>query len=143
MNDFIDAGRLCQMNITECTIKNENGIIKTFHKTDAVFLGAYIVSGIPDVRADQSTRLVLIYQVTWHHDDLGDQICYDGVYFDGIRVNQGGGIISDFSPKTIWRSDAAWGWAQAYSFEDYDQCYRENITALGGTVTQLDVDGSI
>lgn len=143
MNDFIDAGRICQMNITECAIKNENGIIKTFHKTDAVFLGAYIVSGIPDVRENQSTRLVLIYQVTWHHDDLGDQICYDGVYFDGIRVNPNGGIISDFSPKTIWRSDAAWGWAQAYSFEDYDQCYRENITALGGTVTQLDVDESI
>ena len=38
MNDFIDAGRICQMNITECAIKNENGIIKTFHKTDAVFV---------------------------------------------------------------------------------------------------------
>lgn len=140
MNDFIDAGRICQMNITECTIKNENGIIKTFHKTDAVFLGAYIVSGIPDVRENQSTRLVLIYQVTWHHDDLGDQICYDGVYFDGIRVNPNGGIISDFSPKTIWRSDAAWGWAQAYSFEDQNQCYRENVTALGGTVTPVTVE---
>ena len=139
MSDFIDAGKICQMGITECAIKNENGIIKTFHKTDAEFLGAYIVSGIPDVKDKQSTRLVLLYKVTWHHDDLGNQTCYDGVYFDEIRVNPNGGIISDFAPKTIWRSDAAWGWAQAYSFEDYDQCYRENVTALGGTVTQIDV----
>jgi len=137
MNDFIDAGRICQMNITECAIKNENGIIKTFHKTDAVFLDAYIVSDIPDVKDNQSVRLVLIYQVTWNNEELGDQICYDGIYFDGIRVNPNGGIISDFSPKTIWRSDAAWGWAQAYSFEDYDQCYRENVTALGGVVTPV------
>ncbi len=142
MADFIDTGRIAQMNIVQCCWRNANGIPKYFQKTDAVFLEAYIVSGIPDVRDSQSTRLVLIYQVTWHHDELGDQICYDGVYFDGIRVNPNGGIITDFSAHTIWRSDAAWGWAEAYSFEDRNQCYRENVASLGGTVTPVPVDGS-
>ena len=26
----------------------------------------------------------------------------------------------------------------AYSFLEYDQCYRENVTALGGKVTKVD-----
>ena len=140
MDDFIDAGTICQMSIEQCCWRNANGIPKYFQKTDAVFIGAYIVSNIPEVRENQTTRLVLLYEVTWHHDELGDQICYDGVYFDGIRINPNGGIISDFNPHTIWRSDAAWGWAEAYSFEQYDQCYRENVTALGGVVTEVPVN---
>lgn len=141
MSDFIEAGKIAQMNITECATRNENGLVKNFHKTDAVFLEAYIVSDIPDVRESQSVRLVLIYQVTWHNDELGDHTCYDGVYFEGIRINPNGGIISDFNPRTIWRSDAAWGWAMAYSFEDHDQCYRENVSSLGGVVTPVTVEG--
>ncbi len=32
---------------------------------------------------------------------------------------------------------AGWGWPFAKSFEDYDQCYRENVTALGGNVSEV------
>ena len=137
MSEFIEAGRIAQMNIDECAYWDGVSSVKYFHKTDAVFIGAYIVTDIPNVRADKSNRLVLIYEVTWHNDNMGDQICYDAVYFEGLSINPNGGIISDFSPKTIMRSDAAWGWSMAYSFEDQDQCYRENVTALGGVVTEV------
>ena len=30
----------------------------------------------------------------------------------------------------------------AYSFEKYDQCYRENVTALGGKVTKIEYGSS-
>lgn len=137
LDDFIKSGKKVQMKIDQCSTKNNNGVVHFYDKVDAVFLDAYLLSGIPDKPEKESCRLVLIYEVTWHNDDYGDQICYDAVYFDGIRVNPNGGIISDYSGKMINRSDAAWGWAMAYSYEEYDQCFRENITALGGKVTKL------
>ena len=125
------------MEIDQCAVQTANGVMHFFDKTDAVFLDAYIVSNIPDKNEKESCRLVLIYEVTWHNDNDGDQICYDGVYFDGIRVNPNGGIIRDYAGKIIWRSDAAWGWGMEYSYEDYAQCYLENIKSLGGTVTEV------
>ncbi|MBP5492260.1 MAG: hypothetical protein J6Y08_05390 [Clostridiales bacterium] len=140
MNDFIEAGKTAQMNIDQCTYLPDGlAGIRYYDKVDAVFMDAYLITDIPEKPDRQSNRLVLVYQVTWHNDDHGDQVCYDAVYFEGIRVNPNGGIISDYSPRTIIRSDAAWGWAMAYSFEEYDQCYRENVAALGGTVVKIEI----
>ena len=138
-NDFLECGRKMQWDIESCTYWDGNGSIKTYDKTDVKLVDAYIITDIPEVKENNSNRLVLIYEVTWYNEDRGEHIFYDAVYFEGIRVNpNGNGIISDFNGQIIWRSDAAWGWAQAYSFEEYAQCYRENITALGGVVTKLD-----
>lgn len=134
---FIETGRLAQMKIDQCGVMNENGVVHFYDKTDAVFLDAYIVSGIPYVDEDESCRLVLIYEVTWHNDDYGDQTCYDAIYFDGIKVAPDDKIVSDYFSKTIWRSDAAWGWGMAYSFENYSQCYLENVKALGGKIEEV------
>ena len=138
MDDFFDSGKIIQMGIDQCAVMTENGTIRYYDKTDAEFYDAYIVTDIPEVDEKESDRLVIIYAVTWNNEDYGDQVCYDAVYFEGIRVNPNGGIISDYKGDTIWRSDAAWGWAMAYSFLEYDQCYRENVTALGGKVTKVD-----
>ena len=137
LDSFIDTGKKIQMEIDQCGVWNENGVIHFYDKTDAEFLDAFIVSDIPDKSAGESARLVLIYQVTWYNEDDGEQICYDAVYFEGIKVNPNGGIVSDYSGQTIIRSDAAWGWGMEYSFEEYSQCYLENIKALGGTVTEV------
>ena len=137
LDGFIECGRIIQMDIDQCGVKNENGVVRFYDKTDAVFLDAYLVTGIPDVPEKQATRLVLIYEVTWHNDDYGDQICYDAVYFDGIKVTPDGNIISDYNGNTIWRSEAAWGWSMEYSFEHYDRCYLENCKALGGKVQDV------
>ena len=139
---FIESGKKVQLKIDQCSVMNENGIPHIWDKTDVVFLDAYLVSDIPNVSKDESCRLVIIYEVTWHNDDYGDQTCYDAVYFEGIRVNPNGGIISDYSGQTIWRSDAAWGWSMAYSFEEYSQCYLENVKALGGTISEVIINSS-
>lgn len=138
MKDFVETGKTVQMKIDQCSVRNENGIPHFYDKTDAVYYEAYLVSDIPEVNEKESCRLVIIYEVTWENETDGEKTCYDAVYFDGIKVNPNGGVITDFGGKTIWRSDAAWGWGMAYSFEEYDQCYRENITALGGKVTKID-----
>ena len=137
MDQLIEAGRKTQMNIDKCAYWDKVGAVKYFDKTDAVFLDAYIITDIPNVRENQSNRIVLIYEVTWHNDKLGDQKCYDAVYFQGVKVNPDGGIICDYNARTIMRSDAAWGYAMAYSYEDYDTCYLENVTAVGGKVTKV------
>lgn len=142
LDDFIASGKTVQMKIDECAILNNNGIAKFYSKKDAVFLDAYLVSGIPAKSEEESNRLVLIYEVTWNNDEYGDKTCYDAVYFEGIRVNPKGGIISDYKGEVISRSDAAWGWSMAYSFEDYKQCYLENVKALGGTVSEVVINSS-
>ena len=139
LNDFISAGTTVQENISECAYWDHEGAIDYYTKIDVQFVDAYLITDIPNSIPKESNRLVLIYQVTWHNDELGDQICYDAVYFEGLSVNPNGGVISRFNGQTIFRSDAAWGWAQAYSFEKYDQCYLENVTAMGGTVSAVEV----
>ena len=137
LDEFIDAGRIVQMNISECAYWDTVTALRNYEKTDAVFDSAYLITDIPNEIPKRSNRLVIIYRVTWYNENHGEQICYDAVYFEGLRVNPNGGVISDFSGETIIRSDAAWGWSMAYSFEDVNQCYRENVTALGGKVEKL------
>ena len=138
MDDFIESGKIAQMNINECAYWDHMGSVDYYSKTDAVYKDAYLVTDIPNEKPRQSNRLVVIYEVTWHNDELGDKTCYDAVYFEGLQKNPNGGGISDFNAETIFRSEAAWGWGMAYSFEDYNQCYRENVSSLGGTVTKIE-----
>ena len=142
MDEFIDSGKIIQMGIEQCAVRNKNGIPHYYDKTDAVFFDAYLVTDIPEVKESDSNRLVIIYKVTWKNEDYGEKVCYDAVYFNGIRVNPNGGVISDYKGDTISRSDAAWGWAMAYSYDKYELCYRENVTALGGKVTKIEYGSS-
>ena len=137
LDEFIEVGKKAQMKIDQCAVKNKNGTIKYYDKKGAEYVDGYIINGIPDKKESRANRLVLIYKVKWQNGKT-KKSCYDAVYFEGLKVNPSGGVISDFAAETIMRSDAAWGWAMAYSFEEYDQCYRENVTALGGNVTKLE-----
>ena len=140
MDDLIEAGQIAEMDIMSCNVDtNGNLYLAEYNKTGAVFVDAYLVTNIPNPkRLDESNRVVIIYEVTWNNDELGDKTCYDAVYFEGLKIYHGDTkAICDFNPLTIDRSDAAWGWFNAYSYESYKQCYRENITALGGDVTPL------
>jgi len=136
MDEFIKVGKTAQMKIDQCAYWGKTGSVKYYDKKSADFVDAYIINDIPGVDEEESNRLVLIYKVKWQNGK-SKKTCYDAVYFEGLRVNPKGGVISDFKAATIERSDAAWGWAMAYSFEEYDQCYRENVKALGGTVTKI------
>jgi hypothetical protein len=137
LDEFKESGKNVQMNIEECAYWDGSSSVKFYDKTDAEFQSAYLITDIPNENIRKTNRLVIIYKVTWNNENLGDQICYDAVYFEGLKVNPNGGVISDFDGQTINRSDAAWGWSMAYSYEDLNQCYRENVTALGGKVEEL------
>ncbi|MCR4721911.1 MAG: hypothetical protein K5655_09320 [Lachnospiraceae bacterium] len=137
LDDFIESGKNVQMNDKECNDWDGNGPMYAYTKKSVEFIDAYIVNDIPDTVPLKSNRLVITYRIVWESDTGDEKTCFDAVYFEGLKVNQSGGIISDFSAKTIFRSQAGWGWPFAKSFEDYDQCYRENVTALGGTVTAV------
>lgn len=136
LDEFIDAGQKAQMKIDQCAYWNKKSSIKYYDKKSAKYVDGYIITDIPDKKESLSNRLVLVYEVKWQ-SGKSKKTCYDAVFFEGLKVNPNGGVISDFSAQTIIRSDAAWGWGMAYSFEKYDECYRENVTALGGTVTKL------
>ena len=138
-NDFVETGKTVQMNIDQCAVWNQSNAVKFFSKTNAELESAYLVKNIPNVKPKQSNRLVIIYKVTWYNENYGEQTCYDAVYFEGLQVNPNGGVITDFNGSTIDRSEAAWGWSMAYSFEEFDQCYRESVTALGGTVEEIEI----
>ena len=140
-NDAIDAGRIAEMSFSPCNVEVRSGIIKEFDKTDAVFVEAYLITGIPDTKPDRSNRVVLIYEVSWHSDEEGDKTCYDAVYFEGLKIYPGDTkVVCSFNPETIDRSDAAWGWFIPLSYESQAQCYRENVTAIGGNVTPITVE---
>lgn len=136
-DDFIESGKNAQMKDTDCGEWDSVGPIYVYDKKSVEFIDAYIVTDIPDVAIQKSNRLVIFYKIVWEHETKGEKICYDAVYFEGLKPNPNGGVISDFSAKTIFRSQAGWGWPFAESFEDYDQCYRENVTALGGKVAEV------
>ena len=59
---------------------------------------------------------------------------YDASYYDYLKLSENDTIICSYAPKDISRSDAAW---KRDSFENRDQCYRENVLAFGGTVTEI------
>lgn len=139
MPELIEVGQKAQMDITSCAVESGFGGVDFYTKTDAVFVDAYIVTDIPETRPSQSNRIVLIYEVTWNNEDEGDHTCYDAIYFEGLKIFPNDTkVVCDYDPQTIFRSSAAWGWSMAYSFEEYNQCYRENVSALGGKVTPVE-----
>ena len=137
LDDFIESGNIMEMNEKDCSDWDAVGPLINYTKTSVDFLNAYIITDIPETSPKQSNRLVVFYKITWNNDKEGDKICYDAVYFNGLRVNPNGGVTSDYSAQTIFRSQAGWGWPFPTCFEDYDQCYRENVTALGGKVEEI------
>lgn len=78
-------------------------------------------------------RVVIIYKLTYS-SSIGEKITYDGSYFDELKIGADGNVVCDYKPETISRSNASW---HRDSYEDREQCYRENVLALGGTVTEL------
>ena len=78
-------------------------------------------------------RVVIIYKLTYKSKN-GEKTTYDGSYFAGLKRNGDGSIVTKYDPKTISRSNASW---HKDSYEDREQCYRENVLAFGGNVTEL------
>lgn len=95
----------------------------------AEYDSSYFIAGASTGR----NRVVIIYKLTWS-SSIGEKVTYDASYFDGLRKDANGSILTDYDPDTISRGSASWHYD---SYEDRDQCYRENVSAFGGTVSEL------
>ncbi len=129
LKTFVQSGRIIQTGIKECSVKKEK-----WNKTKVNFAKAYMVNH-PSDKTKQNC-LVLVYEVVWHNADEGDQTCYDAVCFDNLEKDLYGNISCKKKGHTITRSEEAWG----NSFKDFDQCYVESVSALGGVATPVDID---
>ena len=91
--------------------------------------GAYLITG-----ASEGKNRVVVFLKLDYTTDAGEKTTYDAFYFDYLKLSDNDTIVSDYAPKNIHRSDLAW---KNDSFENRDQCYRENVLAFGGSVTEI------
>ncbi len=78
-------------------------------------------------------RAVVIFKLEYS-SEAGNKTTYDASYYDYLKLSENDTIVCNYAPKDISRSDAAW---KRDSFENRDQCYRENVLAFGGTINEI------
>ena len=83
--------------------------------------------------SEDENRVVIIFKLEYT-SDAGNKTTYDASYYDRLKLSDNDTIICSYAPKNISRSDASW---HRDSYENRDQCYRENVLAFGGTVTEI------
>ena len=83
--------------------------------------------------SEGENRVVVICKLEFTSES-GSKTTYDASYYDYLKLSENGSIVCSYAPKDISRSDAAW---KRDSFENRDQCYRENVLAFGGSVTEI------
>ena len=79
-------------------------------------------------------RVVVLFKLEFTSES-DTKTTYDAYYYDYLKLSENDTIVCSYAPKSISRSDASW---HHDSFESREQCYRENVLALGGTVTEFD-----
>ncbi|MBP5528905.1 MAG: hypothetical protein J6X80_02540 [Lachnospiraceae bacterium] len=79
-------------------------------------------------------RAVVIFKLNFKSEDGLEKTTYDAYYYDRLELSENDTIVCNYAPKNISRSDASW---HHDSFENRDQCYRENVLAFGGSVTEI------
>lgn len=99
------------------------------------FDSAYLINKA----TDGHNRVVIIFKLHYKSKN-GEKITYDGTYFQGLRRGQDGKVAGNYDPRTVSRSKAAWN---SDSYEDKDVCYRENVLAFGGQVTELHLNKTV
>ncbi len=78
-------------------------------------------------------RVVILFKLTYT-SSIGTKVTYDGSYFDNLKIDNDGNVISDYKPEYISRSSASW---HRDSYEDREQCYRENVLAISGSAAEI------
>ncbi|MBO4701744.1 MAG: hypothetical protein J5625_03665 [Lachnospiraceae bacterium] len=100
-----------------------------YNLSEVEYDSAYLITGA----SEGKNRVVVILKLEYT-SDAEDKTTYDALYFDNLKLSDNDTIVSDYAPKSIHRSDLAW---KSDSYENRDQCYRENVLAFGGTVTEI------
>ena len=100
-----------------------------YNLSEVEYDGAYLITG-----ATEGKNRVVVFLKLKYTSDAGEKETYDAFYFDELKLSENDTIVSDYAPESIYRSDLAW---KNDSFESREQCYRENVLAFGGTVTEI------
>lgn len=100
-----------------------------YNLSEAEYDGAYLITG-----ATEGKNRVVVFLKLKYTSDAGEKETYDAFYFDELKLSENDTIVSDYAPESIYRSDLAW---KNDSFDSREQCYRENVLAFGGTVTEI------
>jgi len=100
-----------------------------YNLSEVEYDGAYLITG-----ATEGKNRVVVFLKLKYTSDAGEKETYDAFYFDELKLSENDTIVSDYAPESIYRSDLAW---KNDSFDSREQCYRENVLAFGGTVTEI------
>ena len=116
--------------------KKKNGVSETVKKKKTTYTlesaeydSAYLITNA----SARKNRVVILFKLTYTASDK-TKVTYDGCYFDNIKLSSDGKLHSDYSPRAINKSKSAW---QNDSYEDREQCYRENVMGIEGTVSEI------
>ena len=134
LENMISAGRSTKLSTrSNRNIKDyANGEWIEYTLSEVELDSAYFI----DNASEGHNRVVIIFKLT-NSSSTGDKITYDAVFFDELKISgTDGSLVCNYIPENISRSKAAW---HNDSYEDRDQCYRENVLAFGGTVTELGI----
>ncbi|SCW41432.1 hypothetical protein SAMN02910456_01016 [Ruminococcaceae bacterium YRB3002] len=129
LENMISAGQVTKLN-THGGVRDLVDNAWVDYSLDSVeYDSAYFISNA----SQGQNRVVIIYKLNYT-SSIGDKVTYDGTYFDGLKYNSDDSVVCDYEAEAISRSKAAW---HRDSYVDREQCYRENVLAFGGTVTEL------
>ena len=106
-----------------------NGETIEYNLSEVEYDSAYLITGATEGK----NRVVVILKLKYT-SDAEEKETYDAFFFENLKLSENDTIVSDYNPRSISRSDLAW---RRDSFESRDQCYRENVLAFGGTVTEI------
>ena len=107
----------------------KNGEWVEYNLSEVEYDSAYLITG-----ATEGKNRVVVFLKLKYTSDAEEKETYDAFYFDELKLSENDTIVSDYAPESIYRSDLAW---KNDSFESREQCYRENVLAFGGTVTEI------
>ncbi|MBQ1894526.1 MAG: hypothetical protein II167_02405 [Clostridiales bacterium] len=136
ITDDVLEGMIDAAHTTKVNTRGTNGVTDLVNNewidyslVSIEYDSAYYISGANT----GYNRVVIIFRLNYT-SSIGDKVTYDASYFDNLQLDVNGNLITDYNPEHISRGNAAW---HGDSYLDFDQCYRENVQAFGGTVTEL------
>ncbi|MCR4697393.1 MAG: hypothetical protein K5654_08785 [Lachnospiraceae bacterium] len=131
IDNMIDAGKdkITNSRKTPQTDYTDGEWVE-YHLNNTEYDSAYLITNA----SEGENRVVVIYKLEYTSDS-GDKITYDATYYDYLKLSENGTVVSNYVPKNITRSDSAW---HRDSYENREQCYRENVLAFGGNVTEIE-----
>ncbi len=115
-----------EKGVTETSVNKKK---KTYTLESAEYDSAYLITN----SSSRKNRIVILFKLTYTASDE-TKVTYDGCYFDNIKLKSDGTLHSDYNPRAITKGKSSW---HNDSYEDREQCYRENVKGIEGNAFEL------